>query len=180
MSHIAIIVGDGYEDSEFSVPMERLQTAGHTVDVIGSSAGQTVRGKRGRSETTPDLGTAEADPDNYDALVIPGGFGPDRLRMDRHAVDFVRHFFNSGRPVAAICHGPQLLIEADVVRGLTLTSWPSVKTDLINAGARWVDEAVVEDGNLISSRKPDDLDAFCAALLKRLPDAGTETQHGHG
>lgn len=180
MSRIAIIVGDGYEDSEFSVPMERLQTAGHTLDVIGSSAGETVRGKRGDSETRIQVSTAQADPIDYDALLIPGGFGPDRLRLDGHAVEFVRRFFDSGKPVAAICHGPQLLIEADVVRGLTLTSWPSVKTDLINAGARWVDEAVVEDGNLISSRKPDDLDAFCAALLRRLPDAGTGTQRSHG
>lgn len=180
MSRIAIIVGDGYEDSEFDVPVKRLQAAGHTLDIIGSGAGETVRGKRGHSEAGIQIDTARADPDSYDALAIPGGFGPDRLRMDEHAVEFVQRFYHSGRPVAAICHGPQLLIEADVVRGLTLTSWPSVKTDLINAGARWVDEAVVEDGNLISSRKPDDLDAFCAALLRRLPDAGTGTQRSHG
>lgn len=180
MSRIAIIVGEGYEDSEFNVPLERLRAAGHTLDVIGSSAGETVRGKRGDSETRIQVSTAQADPVDYDALVIPGGFGPDRLRLDAHAVDFVRRFFDSGKPVAAICHGPQLLIEADRVRGLTLTSWPSVRSDLINAGARWVDEPLVEDGNLITSRKPDDLDVFCSAVLGRLSDSGVESRRGHG
>lgn len=180
MSHIAIIVADGYEDSEFSVPMERLQAAGHTLDIIGTRSGDRVKGKRGDSEADIQIATQQADPDDYDALVIPGGFGPDRLRLDKQAVDFVGRFFSSGKPVAAICHGPQLLIEADVVRGLTLTSWPSVRTDLLNAGARWVDEPVVEDGNLITSRKPDDLEAFCSALLKRLPDTDVEPRHGRG
>lgn len=174
MSHIAIIVGEGYEDAEFSVPVERLQKAGHTLDIIGSHAGDTVRGKRGESEAEIQYGAGQARPEDYDALVIPGGFGPDRLRTDTQVVDFVRRFFDSGKPVAAICHGPQLLIEAQVVRGVTLTSWPSVRTDLLNAGAKWVDEPVVEDGNLISSRKPDDLDAFCSALLARLPDSKSE------
>ena len=180
MSHIAIIVADGYEDSEFNVPLQRLQAAGHTLDIIGTRRGDRVKGKRGDSEADIQIATQQADPGNYDALVIPGGFGPDRLRLDGHAVDFVGRFFNSGKPVAAICHGPQLLIEADVVRGLTLTSWPSVKTDLINAGARWVDEPLVEDRNLITSRKPDDLEVFCSALLERLPDSGVQARHLHG
>src|SRR5689334_24281649 len=101
-------------------------------------------------------------------LLIPGGHSPDHLRMDESVVRFVRRFWETGKPVAAICHGPQLLIDADVVRGVTLTSWPSVRKDLENAGARWVDQPVVEDGRLITSRKPADLDAFCAAVLGRL------------
>lgn len=180
MSHIAIIVGEGYEDAEFSVPVERLHAAGHTLDIIGSKAGSTVKGKRGKSEANIQLGADQANPDDYVALVLPGGFGPDRLRTDKQVVEFVHNFYTSGKPVAAICHGPQLLIEADVVRGVTLTSWPSVRTDLINAGASWVDEPVVEDGNLITSRKPDDLDVFCDALLERLPDSKPEHQHGYG
>ena len=168
MSHIAIILGEGYEDSEFRVPVERLHSAGHTLDIIGTHAGDTVKGKRGESEAEIQYSAGQVRPEDYDALVIPGGFGPDRLRTDIQVVDFVRRFVDSGKPVAAICHGPQLLIEAQVVRGVTLTSWPSVRTDLLNAGARWVDEPVVTDRNLITSREPADLPAFCSALTVHL------------
>lgn len=115
-----------------------------------------------------DVAAGDLEPEGFDALVIPGGFGPDRLRTDEAVVRFVKTFGALDRPIAAICHGPQLLIEAGLVRGRTLTSWPSVRTDLLNAGAQWVDQEVVEDGTLITSRKPDDLDAFCEVLLKRL------------
>ena len=107
-------------------------------------------------------------PEDFDAVVIPGGHGPDKLRLDEAMVEFTRRFHASGKPLAAICHGPQLLIEAEVVKGRTMTSWPSVRKDLINAGAQWVDQAVVEDDNLITSRTPADLAAFCEAVLKRV------------
>lgn len=130
-----------------------------------------VEGKRGRSRVRVEASAEGADPTDFDALLVPGGWSPDRLRTDADTVDFVRRFAASGRPMAAICHGPQLLIEADLVKGRTLTSWPSVRTDLRNAGADWVDEEVVIDENLVTSRKPDDLDAFCRAFLELLPGA---------
>ena len=110
----------------------------------------------------------DRDPTSYDALLIPGGYSPDQLRVDDDVVNFVKRFAATQRPIAAVCHGPQLLIEAGVVEGRTLTSWPSVRTDLRNAGAEVVDQEVCVDGNLITSRKPEDLDAFCRALLEQL------------
>ena len=168
MLSIVMIVGDGFEDSEFNVPFERLTGAGHRVTVVGSRHGESLLGKRGESRALVDQTADEVAVSDFDAMVIPGGHGPDHLRLDSKIVEFTRAFMESGKPVAAICHGPQLLIEADTVRGRTLTSWPSVRKDLVNAGAHWVDRAVVEDGNLITSRKPDDLDAFCETLLERL------------
>jgi protease I len=177
MARIAVIVGEGFEDSEFQVPYERLKNAGHEVEVIGTDAGSDVRGKRGDVSAHIDTSADGAYPDHYDALVIPGGYGPDRLRTNEAVVSFVRGFMNSGKPVAAICHGPQLLIEADSVRGRTLTSWPSVKTDLINAGASWVDQAVVIDDNLITSRKPGDLDVFCDRIEQALEHPPAHRSH---
>ncbi|MDZ7804970.1 type 1 glutamine amidotransferase domain-containing protein [Thiohalophilus sp.] len=168
MSKLVFIVGEGFEDSEFQVPYERLKKAGHEVDVMGMEAGVDVHGKREGVAAHIDMDASKAYPDDYDALVIPGGFGPDRLRTDEKIVAFVKGFVSTGKPVAAICHGPQLLIEADQVRGRTLTSWPSVRTDLLNAGAVWMDEPVVVDGNLITSRKPDDLEPFCQAIEQAL------------
>ena len=167
MSRVAMLVGEDYEDSEFQVPYDKLREAGHEVVVLGMQHG-TAHGKHRRSEIGIRQTAAEVRPEEFDAVVIPGGYGPDKLRMDESMVKFTRQFHDSGKPLAAICHGPQLLIEADVARGHTLTSWPSVRTDLINAGADWVDEEVVQDGNLITSRKPADLDAFCSALMARL------------
>lgn len=171
MMRIVMIVGEGFEDSEFSVPFERLSGAGHEITVVGSKRGETLTGKRGNSRALIEQTADNVQVGDFDALVIPGGQGPDHLRLDADIVKFTRAFVESGKPVAAICHGPQLLIEADKVRGRTLTSWPSVRTDLVNAGAEWVDQPVVEDRNLITSRKPDDLDAFCDALLQRLRDS---------
>lgn len=168
MARIAIPLAEGFEDSEYGVPRERLDAAGHTCTVFGPEAGVTVHGKRGDVEAEVDAAASELDPDDFDMLLIPGGQSPDHLRTDAAVVDLVRRLASSGKPVAAICHGPQLLIEAEQVKGRTLTSWPSVRKDLENAGAHWVDRELVEDGELITSRKPDDLDAFCKVVLERL------------
>lgn len=168
MATVAAVVHDDYEDSELDVPVARLTDAGHTVTIVGLEADRRLAGKRGNSSTTVERTTGEVTVDDFDALLIPGGWSPDKLRLDEDAVALTRAFVRSGKPVAAICHAGQLLIEADVVAGRTLTSYPSVRTDLINAGAEWVDRQVVEDGNLITSRRPDDLEAFSKALLDAL------------
>jgi protease I len=169
MATIAMPVGEGFEDSEFSEPCERLREAGHEILTFGAERGERIWGKRGQAMVTVDHIPDDLDASHIDALVIPGGYSPDHLRTNQSVVSFVRSFVESGKPVAAICHGPQLLIEAEVVEGRELTSWPSVRKDLENAGARWVDREVVEDGNVITSRSPEDLDAFCDAILDRLP-----------
>ena len=168
MARVAFVLADDYEDSEFREPYDALRAAGHEVRVFGTKAGAEVSGKRGEDRARIDAATAEARAADFDALVIPGGYAPDKLRLDPHAVAFVRDMVESGKPVAAICHAAQLLVEADVLRGRTLTSWPSVRKDVENAGGRWVDQEVCEDANLITSRKPDDIPAFNAALIARL------------
>lgn len=168
MARIAMPVAEGFEDSECAVPYQRLREAGHEVIVLGPKLGEVVQGKRGRTQAAVQATPAELEVDEIDALVIPGGHAPDRLRTDPELVDWVRRFFLTGRPIAAICHGPQLLIEAEVVDSRALTSWPSIRKDLENAGARWIDQDLVEDANLITSRKPEDLDVFCKAILERL------------
>lgn len=170
MAKIAIPLGEDFEDAEFTVPQEHFIDEGHEVTVFGASKGRVVVGKRGAAEVVLDDEAGKLDPDHFDALVIPGGYSPDKLRLEKDVVDFVKRFVNTGKPVAAICHGPQLLIEADAVRGRTLTSWPSVRKDLENAGAHWVDEEVCIDNNLITSRKPEDLEAFSDAILHVLRD----------
>lgn len=168
MARIAMPLGEGFEDSEFTVPFDRFHNMGHQVTITGPKAGQVVVGKKGQASARVDRAARDLSPDDFDALVIPGGYSPDHLRTDPDVVRFVREFFETGKAVAAICHGPQLLIEAEVVEGRKLTSWPSVRKDLENAGASWLDCEVVCDGNLITSRKPADLDAFSSAVLKRL------------
>jgi protease I len=168
MARIAFVVDQDYEDSEFRRPYEAVREAGHETVVLGARAGQEVTGKRGGDRVRIEATAESVRPDDFDALVIPGGHAPDKLRLHEDIVEFVRGMMESGKPVAAICHAPQLLIEADVLRGRTLTSWPSVRKDVENAGGKWVDRALVEDDNLITSRKPDDLDEFCSALLARL------------
>jgi protease I len=168
MSKIAMPLGADFEDSEYAVPFQRLQQAGHTVVRIGAKKGETVKGKRGKEQVTIEATADAVSPQDFAALVIPGGYSPDHLRMDKNIVQFVRDFAKTGRPIAAVCHGPQLLIEADLVRGKRLTSWPSIRKDLQNAGAEWVDQEVARDGNLITSRKPDDLEAFSTAIVQAL------------
>jgi protease I len=171
MARIAFVVGEDFEDSEFKKPYDALKEAGHTVEVLGAKAGETLKGKKGKESAKIEAAAADRDPGSYDALVIPGGYSPDHLRIDEGVVAFVKRMVGDGKLVAAVCHGPQLLIEVDAVRGKTVTSWPSVKTDLKNAGATWVDKEVAIDGQLITSRKPDDLPAFSRAILAGLDKA---------
>jgi len=166
MSRIAFVVGDDFEDSELMKPLEDLR-AGSDVELLGLKAGATIKGKNG-TEVTLDAAVTERDAKTYDAIVIPGGYSPDHLRMDKDVVRFVASAVRANKVIAAVCHGPQLLIEADAVEDKQLTSWPSVRTDLLNAGAKWVDREVVIDGTLITSRKPDDLPAFIAAIREQL------------
>lgn len=188
MSKIAILVDQMFEDSELRVPLDRLRAAGHDVELIGISAGAEVTGERARERVAIQRAVSEVSEQDYDALVIPGGYSPDHLRTDLGAVHLTRAMALAGKPVAAVCHGPSLLIEADVVDDRTVTSWPSVRTDLLNAGARWIDREVVVDGNLITARKPEDLPAFCAAILqelaegvpaRRAPEPGRPEGAGH-
>ena len=168
MAKIAFVLADDFEDSEFKVPYDRLREAGHDVTVVGTEKGRTVKGKKGKESFSIDAAVGDVSADDFDALVVPGGYSPDKLRTDEGIVAFTAKLFGANKPVAAICHAPSLLIEGDLVDGRTVTSWPSIRTDLVNAGASWEDREVVEDGNLITSRNPDDLPAFCDALLKRL------------
>ena len=165
---IAVLLAGEFEDSEFAKPVGALKEAGHEVAVIGVRAGEKLKGKNGKVTATTDCAIDDCQPDSYDALLIPGGWSPDHLRTEPAMVRFAKAMVEADKPVAAVCHGPQLLIEADVVRGKRMTSFESVRTDLRNAGAEVVDEEVVVDGSLITSRTPDDLDAFSKALLAAL------------
>ena len=168
-SKILIIATDGFEQTELFGPRERLLDLGADVR-LASPETKPIQGMQHqeKGETiTPDMTLDEVDPDEFDALVIPGGVAnPDTLRQEKKAIDIVKSFADAGKPVAAICHGPWLLVEVDLVEGKTVTSWPSVRTDLANAGAEVVDQPVVRDGFLITSRKPDDVDAFTSALIE--------------
>jgi protease I len=168
MALVAFIVDEMFEESEFEQPHERLQQAGHRAIIIGTQAGKPLEGVHGKQRIVTERSIDEVVADDFDALVIPGGYSPDHLRTNPRMVGFVRAMFNAGKPVAAICHAGSMLIEADVLDGRTVTSWPSIKTDLLNAGARWIDREVVEDGHLITSRKPADLRAFVDAIVDQL------------
>jgi protease I len=164
-----MVATEGIEQVELTDPWSAVEDAGGTPRLLSTESGKVQAFDHlDKADTFPvDEVVADADPDAYDGLVLPGGVAnPDALRMDHDAVDFVRAFVDSGRPVAAICHAPWTLAEADVVGGRRMTSWPSLQTDLRNAGAEWVDEEVVVDGSLVTSRKPDDLPAFNEAMLR--------------
>ncbi len=165
---VACLLGQGFEESEFRVPYERLRAAGVDVDVIGTRAGEALAGKAGKEEGTATKGIDDARPEAYDALFTPGGYSPDHLRADARFVAFTKSYDACGRPIAAVCHGPQLLITAGLARGRTLTAWKTVQEDLRQAGARVLDEPVVEDRNWITSRQPSDLDAFSGAFVRAL------------
>jgi protease I len=172
--HIALLATDGFEDSELKEPLNALRDAGATVTIISNK--EEFTGKNG-TELNPDMLVDGVLASEYDGLLLPGGVeNPDHLRQDETAVSFVRNFFESHKPVAAICHAPWLLVEADVVRDRTLTSWPSLKTDIKNAGGNWVDEEVVVDESLVTSRKPEDLPAFCAKIVEVFAEGSHDEQ----
>jgi protease I len=177
---VAVVATDGFEQSELTEPRRALIDAGATVHVIAPHGG-TIQGMQhhDKGETVKvDKTLDDVKPEDYDALVLPGGVAnPDALRTDQRAVSFVRDFFTAKKPVGAICHGPWTLIEAGVVRGRKVTSWPSLKTDLKNAGAEWVDQEVVVDQGLVTSRKPEDLPAFNRKIVEEFRE-GRHTR-GH-
>lgn len=170
MARVALIVGDMFEDSELKIPYDRIKDEGHEPVIVGTEAGQELEGKKGMKVTT-DASIEDVSAGEFAALVIPGGYSPDKIRSNKKMVELTRSIFEEAKPVAAICHAGWMLAEAGIAAGKTLTSYHSIKTDLINAGANWIDQEVVEDGNLITSRTPDDLDAFTKALLAQLASA---------
>jgi protease I len=172
---VAFLFTEGAEQAEVLEPLKAVREAGAEVEVVSLEAGKVQMWQHfdKGDEIEAQKAVSEADSSDYDALVLPGGVAnPDQLRGDEKAVEFVRGFFEHHKPVGVICHGPWTLVEADVVGGRTLTSWPSVRTDLQNAGANWVDEEVHIDDGLVSSRKPDDLPAFCKAIVEEFARVG--------
>ena len=176
---IAFLAADGVEQIELTKPWEAIKGAGADVQLISIKSGeiQGVNHMDKGDTFKVDRVVSDANANDFDGLVLPGGVAnPDFLRTNDDAVKFVREFFNQGKPVAAICHGPWTLVEAGVVQGKTLTSWPSIQTDIRNAGGNWVDEEVHVDNGLVTSRKPDDLDAFCAKAIEELAEGRHEGQ----
>lgn len=168
IKRVAILATNGFEQSELMEPLERLKDAGFSVQVV-SPKGPQIRAWKDKDwgdSVDVDAVLSSVSPNDYHALVLPGGvINPDALRTDAAAIEFIKGFDAAGKPLAAICHGPWLLVEAGAAKGREVTSWASVKTDLTNAGARWRDAEVVVDGHIITSRKPDDLPAFCRAIV---------------
>ena len=176
---VAILVADGFEQVELTGPRQALHEAGAETRIVSPAKGQVQGWKHfdKGEKFTVDVPLEQARPQEFDALLLPGGVAnPDQLRIIPKAVDFIRHFFTEGKPVAAICHALWPLIDAEVVRGRTMTSWPSLKTDLINAGARWVDQDVVVDNGLVSSRKPDDIPAFNRKMVEEIKEGKHQRQ----
>lgn len=179
---VAILATDGVEQSELQQPRDALDKAGASTRVVSLKPGSIKAWQHDKwgDEIRVDLPIADARSEDFDALLLPGGvINPDRLRMDVKAVRFVREFFTSGKPIAAICHGPWMLVEADVVRGRTVTSWPSLATDLRNAGADWVDREVVTDEGLVTSRRPDDIAAFNAKMIEEFAEGVHDDRASH-
>ncbi len=177
---IAILATEGFEYVELTKPKKALEDAGANTEVVSPKDGK-IKGwdhTDWGDSVKVDVSLKSADPDNYDALLLPGGvMNPDHLRQDPAAVQFVKSFFEAHKPVAAICHGPWMLVEADVVRGRKLTSWPSLKTDIKNAGGQWTDEQVVTDQGLVTSRKPDDIPAFNKKIVEEFAEGKHQAQH---
>jgi len=176
---VAILVADGFEQVELTEPRSALDQAGAQAEIVSPVQG-SVKGwnhDRWGDPLPVDVPLSQANPNNFDALLLPGGvMNPDKLRMIPQAVQFVRAFFDAGKPVAAICHGPWTLVEADVVRGRTLTSWPSLQTDIRNAGGNWVDQQVVVDNSLVTSRKPDDIPAFNQKMIEAFAEGARKPE----
>jgi len=170
---VAVLATDGYEQAELEAPLAALKAEGARVEIVAPKSGQIQGWKHHEKGSTARVDTelSRADPDGYDALVLPGGvMNPDALRLEPRAIE--RSFAEARKPIAAICHGPWTLINAEAVAGKTMTSWPSLRADLENAGAKWVDREVVVDGRLVTSRKPDDLPAFCERMIESFERAG--------
>ncbi len=170
---VAVVIANGFEESEFTEPVKALKESGATVDVISLKAGEVKAWseKNWGNTYTVDKVISDVDSKDYDALVLPGGvMNPDLLRVNEEVVGFIAGFFDDGKPIAAICHGPWTLIETGELKGRTLTSYPSIKTDLINAGAKWVDQEVVVDNGLVTSRNPSDLPAFCKKMIEEIAE----------
>jgi protease I len=165
---IAILAEDDFEDSELMEPLRAMKDAGARVVIVGSGSKQSYKGKRGSATITVDTTADEVKAGDFDAIIIPGGYAPDKMRLCRPMVDLVKKAHDTGKIIAAICHGPQLLISAGIVGGHRVTSWPSIAMDLKNAGATWVDEPVVRDNNIITSRRPFDLPKFNKAIIEAL------------
>ncbi|MFS2242011.1 MULTISPECIES: type 1 glutamine amidotransferase domain-containing protein [unclassified Microbacterium] len=173
---VAFLATNGFEDSELTEPWRAVTEAGAAATMVSPESGE-ITGKNGHAQAV-DLAASSASADDFDALVLPGGVvNSDHLRMDRDSIDLARAFFEQHKPVGVICHGAWILIEAGVVDGRTLTSYPSLTTDLRNAGANWVDEEVVVDAGLVSSRTPDDLPAFCAKVVEEIGEGKHREQH---
>jgi len=168
MSNIAVIITDFFEDSEYTEPAEAFKKAGHELIHVGLEEGKTVKGKKKETPVQIDKAVKNVSVEDFDALLIPGGYSPDKIRVDEDAVNFTKEFVRSNKPVFLICHAAQLLITADVLRGRKVTGWKSIVQDIKNAGAEYFDQEVVEDENLVSSRHPGDLPAFIEASLKKL------------
>jgi protease I len=170
---VAVLATHGFEQSELEKPVEALKEAGATVEIISLKSGK-IKGWSGKDwgeEISVDKTVDSVQAADYDALVLPGGvMNPDALRMNKDAVAFVKDFMDAGKPVAAICHAPWTLVEAEVLEGRTLTSWPSLRMDIENAGGTWVDEEVVVDNGLVTSRKPADLPAFCRKMIEEIAE----------
>src|SRR3954469_2048275 len=165
---IAMLVEEEFEDRELTGPRDALSAAGATVMMIGPTKGAQFTGKRGQAVVTSDMAAGAARMKDFDALVIPGGHAPDKMRMRHAMVDLARDAMDANKPVAAICHAPSLLISSNSLKGRTLTCWPSIAIDVKNAGGLYVDKPVVEDGNLITSRRPDDVPVFIEAIIRAL------------
>ena len=165
---IAILAEEGFEDSELIESLRAMKDAGARVLIVGSGSKESYKGKRGTTTIRVDASADKVKAEDFDAIIVPGGYAPDKMRLHQPMIDLLRKANSLGKVVAAICHGPQLLISADIVRGRRLTSWPSIAVDLRNAGARWVDNPVVQDGNIITSRKPSDLPKFNKTIIEAL------------
>ncbi len=168
MSKIAVMLGNMFEDVEYTEPVKAFKENGYDLIVIGLEKGQKVNGKQGNASETIEKAVKDVSITDFDALFIPGGYSPDELRANKDAVQFTKEFVESGKPVLIICHGPQLLITAQVIKGRKITGWKSIIQDIKNAGAIFIDAEVVEDDNIISSRNPNDIPAFINASLKKL------------